>query len=512
MAGNPWSSIYQDRIAELGARALASGKVSPVEARANAAQLGLLPGGDNGQVQPNPVAMTNQAPSGPFDMNAGAPPAPPSPLVQKVLSADAALAHVKNAFNKQEQDSSTKRVNTTNRVLTKTPDQLRAEMLMAQGQYPKVTGYQPAVDENGLPLPGMTDEARPIYDFSQVEEDPNNPVVQQKKGLSNMQDMLKMQLEAAQQKNHMDWTPLAALADARNAEMGRPTNLTASAERPANDAGTVMAGMDEIQKRRADLQKSIYENQRNMKGGTSLDQLVQALTAKEIAGAGNPTMANTQARIEQAQWNRAHIAHQQLMQTLQKDVVSRQQLQGYNTLSNAMAMITNTNQLTPQQLSEAQRKIMQAMSLSGNGTTIGDERAQMYLKDIGQDADRVIQYFSGKPVNIKKDDPIVQHIRNMAMIEQENLHNQRNNLIDAIIPGYSWIYEGQWPDLNRSLDAGVTAQKGLTQKLGATFTGTVDQSGKVHRSKPAAAGGASATSLPSLSDIDAELAKRKGGK
>jgi hypothetical protein len=491
---------------KFGADALLSGEVSIPEALQSAKRFGLL---DNlGTVQPNPLTMANGTPSGPMDMNAGASPAPTA-NTQAALNAADAFAKVKNAFTKNEKDTSTRRVNTMNRMLTKAPEQLRAEMLMAQGKYPKVTGYQPALDEAGMPIPGVTDESRPIYDFQQVEEDPENPVVQQKQGLTDMQELLKLQLGEAMKKNRMDFTPLAALADAVNAGAGNRTNLAASAVKPEDDAGAVMTGIGEIQKRRSDLQKAIGENIRNMKGGSALDQLIQMQAQKEIAGSGAPG-GGMQARVEQSQWNRAHIAHQQLMTNLQKDTVSRQTLQGFNTLANSLAMITNTKELTAQQLMEAQRKIMQAMSLSGGGTTLGDERAQMYLKDIGQDAERVVQYFSGVPMKLSQNDPIIQHIRNMAMIEQENLHEQRNNLIDAIVPGYSWIYEGQWPDLNRSLEAGIKAQKGLTSKPGATFTGTIDDQGNVIRGgkKPAKKAGG----LPSLSEIDAELARRKGGK
>lgn len=494
---SPWGLLDPQKLDALGKQALQAGVISPDEAASHlddAASMGLVP------PTASPSAMSQvQAPTqvkhnlgmSPLSLSMALPAQGADPYVnvgsaqdQQVKSAADALKDVKNAFMKNEQDDTSKRIRTTNKAFSKDPDQLRYEMLSSAGNNVPILGYKPAVDENGVPLPGgYTDESRPIYDFDHVTEAPQNPIVQQKQGLDKMQDLLRIQGDANKQRNETDLTPLARLADAWSQ---KNPGLSQGLTPPENSSGKFMAYADEIQKRRADIQKAVFENQKNLKGGTTMDQLAQILTAKQTEGFGDPRQQGIQARIEQAQWTRAHTAHEALMGRIARDPSLRNGLGGYNTLDNALALITKTKSLTPQQLQEVQQKIFSAMGTSNGGSSLGDERAQMYLKDIGQDADRVIQYFSGVPVKISKHDPLVNHIREMAQIEQGQLQEQRINRLNELVPGSSWIYaEHKWPDLNQAMDDLIAGRSDSIKQKAMSDVSAINPQGKVAGAAPA---------------------------
>lgn len=424
---SPWTlTDLQKKQLQIGAPALISGQVSPEAAADNFDAMNQASQNEDASMK-----MVN-TPSSLLDIGGTAP------------------------KEKYIRDDSSKRLRTTNRAAYMSNEDRKNLIDRAQGIYHPISGYEESVDEAGVPIAGVYDKTKPIYDRSTSEMDTNDPIQEQKRGLMGLDELLKSQGEANAKRSTIDFSPLAALADARNAEMGRQSNIAGSIKAPEDQNSKFNALAEEIQKRRSEVSKQINDSLKSQKEGTFLEQLAQINGLKQGTGVGG-SADNVQKRIDQAQWNRAHIAHQQLVAQLAKDKPLTQEVQGYGTLSNSMALVEKTKELTPQQLKEAQRSIMQAMAMSGNGSTVGDERAQMYLSSIGQDSERVMQWLTGDPAKLDKNSPLTNHIINMAKIEQQNLKDLSERRINALYPGYNWIYEDpRFEDLKRSRDAALT--------------------------------------------------------
>jgi hypothetical protein len=485
---NPWS--FEDPVTStlkrLGLQALKSGAISPDQAAANA------PGAaQQGQGQTLPIGM-NPAPAGPLDMNGGA-----AALYDSVSG----IGNRKGAKARAELGQNDTTKTGTTRFLTKPADQLRAERLMAQGSYPD-TSYPTGPD-------GNPDKTNPIYNFDRVTTDPNDPIQQQKAGVGRMEDLLKMEAQANLGRPTMDWRPLGALADSRAAEMGRKSNILEGMSAPTDPTQKFMAYADEIQKRKGDIQKSIAENMKTMKGGTASDQLSQALTAKILAEQANPAYDRMQALQDRMD----NMAHQNTLKAIRGDKNLRDKLVQSQNLGNALMNLSKADHITPQQFDEAQQAIRANLGIKA-GSGVG-ERERTQINDMGLSVDRIKQILSSTPADVNQPE-FLAHIQNLASIEQENIRNQFHSRLAAISGGNPDMYR-RHPEY----------QEGINEILGAQMAqiptpGSIPKA-KVHaKPSPAAAAAAgskteapAAPALPfglSDSDIDAEIARRKGGK
>lgn len=473
LSGNPMLA----RLASIGSHALQSGKVSPEQAQGIAEQMGV--GKKTGQEdssglpgQPPVAAMGMDSPEA-LSMSKGKdvaynpvsmgvdPDAAQSPLSMTAadMYKDTGMADIGDKKGAKvesvRQDNSTyKRSN--NRFLTKPMDQTRAEQMMAQGIYPNVKSYEAATDENGNPQfdkmgNPVLDKDRPIYDFDNTQIDESNPVRQQQAGLSRMEDILKMQAGYEKDKNHMDFSPLAALSDALNAQKGHPTNLAASFQKPENGNEAFMKYADEIQKRKADIQKAITEGVKAQKGGTTMDMLTQALLAKDVAGQANPTRDFAQ----QQQTRLDFQAHQQTVRAIRNDKNLRDKLVQYQNLGNALSNLTNADHMTPQQFDEAQQAIRANLGIKGSSGVGERERTQM--NSLGISADRISQILSSKPTDINAPE-MVDHIKNLAGLETRNIKNQYADRLNAVSQGNASMYARN-PDLKSDLESMIGANQ-----------------------------------------------------
>lgn len=462
-------------LASLGVRAIASGKISLPQAVKNAKQMGLGPQGSDSSDSADPgsqnllaMGYSPQKDQSPLSMLAS-----PGDMYKQLDSTPQRRGAKESLSEQLTQD----RKHSSNRFFSKSPDQIRAEQLMAQGVYPKVSSYDPLTDSAGNVVLGpdgkqVLDQDRPQYDFNERTTDAEHPVQQQLAGLGRMTDLLRMESEANQSRPMIDFTPLAALADARNAERGVSTNLAASAFRPSDTTGKFMQYADEIQKRRADIQKAISENAKNMRGGTTMDQLVQAVMMKSSAEQGNPL--DRQGMQESAL---AHRAHGQLMQQLAGNKVLSQELSGYVTLSNSLSTLINAKHLNTQAIHDAQQAVRRGIQLGGGSQSGVDERAKTYIESLGFNADNLMQFLSGKPSDIEKDDDLVKTIKDFAQVEQHNLQNHYSRRIDALTGGYSWIYndprfsnpKDPFNNLKGAFDSAVAGHKAQVAPSGPSY-------------------------------------------
>lgn len=347
-------------------------------------------------------------------------------------------------------------------------DDLHAQMLMAQGVRPGVKldeqgqeMYEQATNNLGQPifalpsggttleqLPGVTpvyDKNHPIFDFSRNVTDPEHPVQQQKRGIDKLENFLRMQADVLGNRgiaSQLDLSPLAALADYENAKQGLSTNLSKSYTPPPGPEmmrDKLFAYQNQIQKDRADLQKAITANLKtqNQSGGTFSDLLAMAQTQNQQRT--EQDAMNTGAQKAQSFEDRqVQRIHAQMVGAAKRDPILKAYTTQYANLNNAISNLANADHMTPQQFDEAQQAVRANLGIKG--TSGVNEREKTMLNSLGYNVDRLLQLVTAKPSNINQNDPIVQHVKQLAALEQNNIGAQAQRRIDAVLQGNDWIY------------------------------------------------------------------------
>ncbi len=487
--GNSWASLLAQNdpqsmqlIADLGKKALASGEINPKEAAKNAKLLGFKNPGKRGR---GPASVPGEVPSvsmaeAPTPDNAvsmtqgqGAPSGPVSDAYK--ASGMGSLVGIKGAGAKLENDDSQRYTRSENRIQTKTGDQALSDLLIASGDYPTITGYEPTLGADGHPLTfkgePVLDYDRPIYDNEHTNPDPRHPIQKQEADLNGLQQLLAAQGRANLGRSNLDLSPLLALADARNAEMGNKTDLAGGYKKPEDQTGKFTEFAAELQKRRGDLGKAILENVKSAKAGSSAEQYLQAIAAKNALtqGDGSSGRLGLEDRLKLQERRQAVTSLENVKRRLSSDPISKQQLQPFFTLGNALSQLQNVNQLSPNILHEVQQKIRNAIQQGGGGTSGVDERAATYIKSLGWNWETWKQFLTSKPADIAKDDDLVAHLREQAVIEQSNIKSQISSRISALSSGNEWWVERpEFDDLARSLYGAVGAYNSQSSGIGAT--------------------------------------------
>jgi hypothetical protein len=163
---------------------------------------------------------------------------------------------------------------------------------------------------------------------------------------------------------------------------------------------------------------------------------------KDMKLAGSPYAATLDQR-------QAFQAHQRNILALKKDPVLTKRLNQYQNLDNALSMITQARELTPQQIQEFQQAVRSNMGISGVGGV--GEREETYFKTAGLNAAMWKQFLTGDPVSMSKDSKLMDHLRDLAGVEQSNIKKQYSNRIKAVTGGNASIYR-EHPELQSDLD------------------------------------------------------------
>ena len=367
----------------------------------------------------------------------------------------------------QKQDTSKYQRNTQRKTLP-SYDELHAQMLMAQGIKPGVKlneqgqeMYEQATNNLGQPiyalpsgetsfenLPGATplyDKSLPIFDFSRNVADPLHPVQQQMRGIDQMENLLAMQAGALGNRgvaSAIDLSPIAALADYENQKQGLNTNLAKSYTPPPSPElmqEKLFARQQQIQKDRADLQKAIAQNVglQNRSGGTLADLL--AMTQMNQQNQSSQDAMNIGAQKAQSFEDRqVQRIHAQMVSQAKRDPILKAYMGQYSNLNNAISNLANADHMTPQQFDEAQQAVRANLGIKG--TSGVNERDKTMLSSLGYNVDRLLQFATAKPSDIAQNDPIVQHIKQLAALEQNNINAQAERRIGAVLQGNDWIY------------------------------------------------------------------------
>lgn len=141
-------------------------------------------------------------------------------------------------------------------------------------------------------------------------------------------------------------------------------------------------------------------------------------------------------------------AHQQTVALLKRDKPLQDRLRQYQNLDNALSIITKADHVTPEQIHEFQQAVRSNLGIK-SGSSMA-ERHATYLDSIGLRGSRWLEFLSGNPANLSKDSNLMNHLKNLASVEQENLQQQVQGRLDAVTEGYGSMYARR-PDLKNDL-------------------------------------------------------------
>lgn len=260
-----------------------------------------LPPDDSGT---DAAVANTQAPTNPTDIDASQIPSPMSDagqgFMQGVSDQNAATPRTPLKANlDEEQKNDLKRSTVQN--LYQDPKQYAILRAMAEGK-----PVRQASDVKGNPLfeqiagtdikgNATTRNGAPIYELDpNGEEDPTHPAVVERKGIENLQDLLKARMENTPVQTNL--SPLAGLADYL-APNGRAlagyTDMRKEHPDYAQQAPEMNKEAEALQQRTHNYNQDIESAVKAMKSGTALDQLTQLMLNKE----GLATGTSPQAKI-----------------------------------------------------------------------------------------------------------------------------------------------------------------------------------------------------------------------
>lgn len=438
----PWSTLNQQRVAQLGMQALASGQVSPEEAAANAEEFfgkkQVSSPATTGQIQPNPIAMgTNPLPSSPVSMAAGVGGVP------------------------------------------------------APGSFTKTDN---TVTEKG----GNKDTQNKFFDPTQVVQAAdvirNLPEVQNlNQGEDNMQNILSMAM--SQRSADPGWVkPLLALTDSQT---GSKLMQGYTAGPKAEDTNAMLLKYsDELQKRKADIAKNIIHGISAQKGGglstTQEDRINQVLNS---AGAKTPGGEIRQKMDE--------VRYRQLLSLAERSPGLMKSLGAAQTAQTELDLAdpNKTGPVSKEQFEEIQnmvRRLPGALTASSGGNTTGHERDAMTMRSMEKDLGKMWDTYIKNGVNeIPADDPQLKHFRGLA----SHIRNRFQSFYTGKLQGLSASAKSMFdrnPELKSDWDGYLLANMELSSggSAGQPDLPTLPEQPKAARKKATAKGTGSTGGKP----------------
>ena len=108
-------------------------------------------------------------------------------------------------------------------------------------------------------------------------------------------------------------------------------------------------------------------------------------------------------------------------------------------------------------MDEFQQAIRANLGIKG-GSGIG-ERERTQFNTLGLNAERFKQFLTGNPADIAKDSTLVQHLKDLAAVEQNNIKQQAQNRLNVLTSGYGSIYK-RHPEYQQDLEDAAKAAAG----------------------------------------------------
>lgn len=339
----------------------------------------------------------------------------------------------------------------------------------------------PVLDEKGQPIiqngQALSRPGNPVYDSSVSNVDPNNPYQKATAGIdqqkASLADLLKYKTP------QMDLTPLMTFAGILSKHPELAANYKAP-EAYSDQLLKVIGARGQVGAQQDKLVGDATAAAKAMKDGSSTDLMSQILAQKatEMQGVA-PNKAQNQ--MDNIDARNAFRAHQTVLQNLAHDKTATGMLSTYQTLGNALGVINDPTKTTPQQVSEFQSLIRQAIGSGPSGMyqSTGSEREHAVAQNLGWSLENLKQFMTGDPASIKPDDPLLSHLQSIAGTEQQNVRSEYNTRLKALTAGHDYLYNPENPNFNPSLYARypdelqnvLDAYKGELGPIGASAGG-----------------------------------------
>lgn len=189
------------------------------------------------------------------------------------------------------------------------------------------------------------------------------------------------------------------------------------------------------------------------KGNPTLPGYIRAQTPA-LVGLNRNERAEESMNIRRDTQDRRE--HERVLTRINSNPNVKARLTQYQNLDNALGIITQSDSLTPQQIYEFQQAVRSNLGIKGS-SGVG-EREETYFKTAGLNAANWKQFLTGEPAAIAKDSKLLNHFKNLATIEQQNISGQFDKSLSAASGGHKSMY-GRRPDLKEDLKDAIQAQK-----------------------------------------------------
>ncbi len=188
-------------------------------------------------------------------------------------------------------------------------------------------------------------------------------------------------------------------------------------------------------------------------------------TAKAKAIEASKFKISSGADFKRENQDRLHDAmdrreHEKVLARINANPGAKQKLGQMQGLDNALSIITDADHITPEQIHEFQQAIRGNMGMKGQ-SGVG-EREETYFKSVGLNAARFKEFLTSDPASISKDSNLINHFKQLAKIERDNINKQYDRSLSAASSGHTSMYERR-PDLKQDLKDAMDAQQGQTQ-------------------------------------------------
>lgn len=150
----------------------------------------------------------------------------------------------------------------------------------------------------------------------------------------------------------------------------------------------------------------------------------------------------------------ANNIHQQVLKQIKGDPVIRKNFGSYSQLSNAFNNFQNADHTNPAAFDELQQSVRAALG-AGRNSAIG-EREHTTMNSLGLNVKRTMEFLTGNPQDLAKDNAFAKHLSNLVDLEQKNIKSQSGKRLDALVAGHESMYN-KYPDLKQDLSNAAAA-------------------------------------------------------
>lgn len=285
-----------------------------------------------------------------------------------------------------------------------------------------------------------------VKQYGQASQD---ALAQQQQGVGQLEDQVnKAQNAPTNFLTAVDWKPLASIYGMNPASMPNYESPEAKQQRLATLQNELQKARQGLSKEKTDALKDQIGAYKATKD-TSLDDMLKIAHINYYGGGVQNDRQNERLGEQ---------AYREILQNIEKNPTLKIKMQQIQGLDNAGAMIEKAPEVTPQLFHDYQQAVVSAVNRGNSGV---GERAERYFTSRKISAANIKQFLTGRPMDLGKDDPMVQAIKDFAKIERTNIEKQYNNIVKASAAGQDrWLTPERRKDLDTKIRAmGATVEE-----------------------------------------------------